>query len=61
MVARGQTWHRPCFYKKAGRAKKKMKLYDITTTDPTPTRILVVAQTVEEAKQIARAEGHKVA
>ena len=38
-----------------------MKMYDITTQDPTPTRILVVAKTAEEAKAIARAEGHKVA
>lgn len=38
-----------------------MRLYDITTEDPTPTRILVVAKTVTEAKEIVRAKGFKVA
>ncbi len=37
-----------------------MRLYDIITQDREPIRVLVVAPTVEEAKQIAREQGHTV-
>ena len=37
-----------------------MRLYDITTQDNIPVRVLVVAPTVAEAKQILRDQGYTV-
>jgi len=37
-----------------------MRVYDITTQDREPIRVLVVAPTVAEAKQIVRDQGHTV-
>ncbi len=37
-----------------------MRLYDIITQDREPVRVLVVAGTAEQAKQIARDAGHTV-
>lgn len=37
-----------------------MRLYDITTQDREPVRVLVVAPTIEQAKQILRDAGHRV-
>ena len=37
-----------------------MRVYDITTQDREPIRVLVVAPTVQEAKQILRDKGYKV-
>ncbi len=41
--------------------QNKKSLYDITTSDQIPTRLLVIAGSADEAKDIVRAEGHKVA
>ena len=37
-----------------------MRLYDIITQDREPIRVLVVAPTSEQAKQIVRDAGHTV-
>jgi len=45
---------------KSEKGKKTMRVYDITTQDREPVRVLVVAPTVDEAKQIVRDQGHTV-